>query len=108
MNNGLPTYWRILVALDDSPIAEQVLQYALSMAKACGAKLTLLRVIPPTLLDLATGAAKPEQPARDEEAATASRIRRNNRPHQNRCLAAWTLREAGGDDPAVRTRTGNS
>ena len=75
MIDGLPSYHRILVALDGSPVAEQALPHALVMAKACGAELILLRVIPSTLLHLATGparAAKREKPADDEEMAARS------------------------------------
>jgi len=74
MNNGLPAYRRILVALDGSAVAEQVLPHALAMAGACAAELLLLQVLPPTLLDRAAGAVlagERAEPADDQEVAAA-------------------------------------
>ena len=65
----------IVVALDGSPVAEEALPVALAHARAFGAELLLLRVVPPALLSLhAAGRPSPprdEPENEDEQAALA-------------------------------------
>ncbi|MCA9873616.1 MAG: universal stress protein [Anaerolineales bacterium] len=50
------TFGKILVCLDGSPLAEQVLDPILTIAKAVGAEVSLLRVVPPSHVVIETHA----------------------------------------------------
>lgn len=65
---GEPVMRKMLVALDGSPMAEQILPTASALAKAMGASITLLRVVPP---EVSHSAAK----KREADAALADKLR---------------------------------
>jgi nucleotide-binding universal stress UspA family protein len=91
---GEPVVRKVLVALDGTPMAEQILPTAGALAKVMGASFTLLRVVPSVVSHIA-----PKKREADAEAALANKLRSEAQIYLTRITTS--LRDQG---IAVQTR----